>query len=117
MSHTIRLLGERAVSWNDYWSGKHWSERSRRKKETQLLVRCNFDADDPTYTVPVDITITAAYKRNPVDPDNVCSKAYIDALKGYLIRDDSPLFVRSVTTISRKGEQDSVTIEVTPVAD
>lgn len=113
---TIVILGERAQSWNDHWaSGKHWSERSKRNKETKLLVRCNLDPDVEMYGVPVDITVIATYHRNPVDPDNVAAKSYIDALKGWLIANDDLRYVNSVRTISRKGEQDSVVIELTPV--
>ena len=56
---------------------------------------------DHLYSHPVAITITAYFKGRQLDPDNIASKFYIDGLKGWLITDDTPKYVDSVTTRSR----------------
>lgn len=113
---TITILGERAMSWNAFWSqGTHWSKRARYQKETQLLVRCNLPEECEMYTVPVDLTVIATFKKNPIDCSNLAIKPFEDALKGWLLRDDDPRYVRSVTTISRKADNDSVTLLLQPV--
>lgn len=112
---TIHLPGLRAASWNQYWAGRHHAARSRDKRTSSALVRAALDPNAcELYTVPVAITVLAEYKRNPVDCDNVCTKALIDGLRGWLIQNDDPRYVRSFTTISRRGDSDSVTIYIEP---
>ncbi len=49
----------------------------------------------------VEVEVVGYFDKRPLDPDNVCSKIYLDALKGWLIEDDSPKFIDRVSTASR----------------
>ncbi len=111
---TITIPDIRADSWNQYWAGRHWSKRRADAERMALLVRAAVDACT-LYTVPVAITVTATYKRSPVDCSNVCAKPIEDALIGLLLVDDDPQHVVSFTAVSRKGTQDSIEITLTPV--
>lgn len=110
----IRLDDERAPSWNTFYSGQHWSKRKALKDAARLVVLAALPPDATPYDVPVDIHITACYPRQPLDADNVCSKVYIDALKGRLLHEDNPRWVRSVTTVSQRAKRASVVIELIP---
>ena len=109
----IHLPGERAPSWNVLYSGKHWARRKELKDAAYTVVSNALQHMTTTlYTVPVHITITACYKGALVDADNICAKLYVDALKGVVLQDDNPACVASVTTVSKRGKQPSVTIEL-----
>lgn len=99
MTTTIVLPGERSISWNKYYSGMHWILRSKEAKRVKQLVRAAFtreQLDQGTYTAPVDIVVHAYFGSRPQDADNVCTKLYVDALKGWIIEDDDPAHVTSV---------------------
>lgn len=115
---TIHLPGVKAQSWNEFWRGKHYAARSRDKHAMALLVRAALDpaACEP-YSVPVHVTVTATYKRHPIDCDNLCSKPLLDALQGLLLHNDSPRWVRAVTLQSRRGQDDSITIHLEPITE
>ena len=112
---TIVLHGIKAPSWNTLYTQSHWSKRRKLADEMHTLVRAHIPADAPLYDVPVHITVTACYKRTPVDCDNVASKLLIDSLKGIVLCDDNPACVRSVTTISKQAKRECVVIEIRPV--
>jgi Holliday junction resolvase RusA-like endonuclease len=44
----------------------------------------------------VRIEVTAYVKDKPMDADNVCTKLYVDALKGWVIPDDDGRWVETV---------------------
>ena len=67
------------------------------------------------FSRPVDITITAVQKGRIIDSDNICAKILIDALKGKIIVDDTPAYVRRVTTESKKGKENTVIMEITEI--
>lgn len=97
---TIVLPGERPTSWNKYYSGAHWSERRDEVNRVRQVVRAALTGNEEPYPFAVKIEITAYYDNHPLDCDNLAAKLYIDALKGWLLRDDTPQCVRSVTTAS-----------------
>ena len=107
----IHLPGERAPSWNLFYSGQHWEKRRKLAARVREAVRSAMPTDTRCFSRPVRITLVACYARQLVDPDNVCAKLYVDALKGRVLRDDDPSCVLSVTTISRRAKRPSVTIE------
>lgn len=96
----ITLPGERPISWNKLYAGTHWAKRKKAADEAHSLVHANIGAWVKTFSVPVEITVTAWFKHRPLDADNICAKLYIDGLIGTVIHDDKPEFVRSVTTVS-----------------
>jgi len=101
MKRTLVLEGEQPPSWNEFYSGKHWSIRTEKARRAHALVRASLDPELPPFTRPVTITGIAYFAKQPQDPSNICLKIYEDGLIGWWIVDDGPLYVRSVTTISR----------------
>jgi Holliday junction resolvase RusA-like endonuclease len=99
-SITIIIPGERPMSWNEMYSGGHWSKRSKEKNRVKMLVRAHMDPNVRPFQLPVDITVTTYFGQRPLDADNIADKFYIDALCGWYITDDTRQFVRSAKTIS-----------------
>lgn len=100
----IVLENQRAIGWNGLYAGKHWVERSGLKQQTygellQAKGRYRRLGKKPLNT-RVKITITAYFVNSPLDPDNIAAKFYIDALKGWLLIDDTQQYISSVTTQS-----------------
>lgn len=64
----------------------------------------------------VDIRLVGYFAKRIIDADNLCSKIYIDALKGVFFLDDSPEYVRSVTTQCETDKKNPrLEIEITPI--
>lgn len=74
-----------------------------------MEVRASLTPQDP-FTRPVDIEISA-HQRRCIDSDNICAKLYIDGLRhAGILQDDTPTYVRKVTTQSVKGDSNWVEI-------
>lgn len=114
----IVLEGERPISTNDYYTGKHWSVRSAETNRVKLLMREQIDPETTRmFDGRVDIIMTAYFKGNPQDSGNVSSKPYVDALIGWYIEDDGIKYVRRVSTESRKdNKRPRVEIEIVAVS-
>jgi hypothetical protein len=95
-SVTIILEGEVPISWNKFYAGVHWSERSAEKKRVKRCVQAALTGKEQVFAKPVRIVFTAYFEGRRLDPDNVCGKLYIDALKDVLLENDSSVQVRSV---------------------
>lgn len=93
-SKTLVLEGERAFSWNTMYSGIHWTKRKAEVDRVKLVVRAALTGDETPFERSVDIYTTAYYDEQPADSDNVWDKPYIDALKGWLLKDDNRRWVR-----------------------
>lgn len=93
----IHIPGEFPISWNTFYAGKHWSKRSRLAKEIHQLVRAHLDPNWPMFEVPVEIDFLAYFpdKVKLLDWDNIIVKFYVDGLKGWLIEDDTPEYIRA----------------------
>lgn len=112
----IVLEGERPISTNDYYTGKHWSNRHTETKRVKLLMREQIDPNTAQmFEGRVDITMTAYFKGNTQDSGNVSAKPYIDALIGWYIKDDGIKYVRWVSTQSCK-DNDRPRVEIEVVA-
>lgn len=113
----IVLEGERPWSMNQYYSGKHWAKRNAETSRVHQVVREQIDPETVRmFNGRVDINMTAYFKGNTQDSGNVCTKAYVDALIGWMIEDDNIQHVRRVTTESRKDNaRPRVEIEVVAV--
>lgn len=107
----IVLVGERPMSWNKYYSGMHWTKRAEETQRVHYLVLSQLKSVQ-LFTKPVNISIIGYFKGVPQDCDNICAKVYIDALKGKIIKDDSPDFVESVTTKSKKDKDYKLEINI-----
>lgn len=111
----ITLAGETPMSWNTLYSGQHWSKRSAEKNRVLSLMQMSAPGVTP-YTSPVSITFTAYFSGRRFDPDNLCDKFYIDALKGWLLTNDSAVQVDSVTCRCRRDKiNPRLEIEVKPL--
>jgi hypothetical protein len=99
---TLTLEGEQPISWNKMYSGWHWAKRKAEVDRVHLAVRAALDPDWPMFDRPVAITVRAHFKNKRVqlDASNIAGKLYEDGLIGWLVQDDKPQYVRSMTTIS-----------------
>ena len=107
---TLTLPDERPISWNAFYAGAHWSRRKAEKDRVWLAVRAAFpraviDGDDWPARCRVRIEVTAYVKERPMDADNVCTKLYVDALKGWVIPDDDGQWVETVVPRVRVDRQ------------
>ena len=113
-SATLTLVGERPTSWNTFYAGQHWTQRRAEAERVHQLVRAAMTGDEVLFERPVTITVDVLFKSRPLDADNIMAKLYIDGLKGWLIKDDNSIYVRSVTTRSslcRNGAAVIITVE------
>jgi hypothetical protein len=99
---TIVLNGERPISWNKFYSGRHWAIRKKEKDRVRELLRTHLTGE-VIIKVPVNILIVGVFNKRPLDSDNICDKLYIDGLKEHLLTDDDIRYVHATTTISVKG--------------
>jgi Holliday junction resolvase RusA-like endonuclease len=115
---TLTLPNEQPISWNKMYAGLHWSKRQTEARRVHLEVRVALDPDEALFDKPVAITVWAYFKNKRVQLDcsNIAAKLYEDGLIGWLIEDDSPQYVRSMTTISLiDRENPRVEIEIKEV--
>lgn len=117
MKLTITLPGERPTSWNKFYSGSHWTKRKAAKDMTRLAVRQALppqviNGEGWPAPGPVRITVTAYMAGRLYDVDNVCTKLYVDALKGWVINDDSPAHVTAVTPVVRRADKGGARVEL-----
>ena len=102
----IVLPRYKCISWNKLYSSPHWAIRKRFADDAHSEVRMEtIGLNLKLIKKPIDITVIAHLRRR-IDPDNICSKILIDALKGFVITDDSAKYVKSVTTICEKSDTD-----------
>lgn len=117
MAVCLILPGARPPSWNDSYAGQHWTRRRETVALLRQEVRAAIDPDKAKiFDQPVHITITVFFRDindKPVDVDNISSKLYIDALKGWYIEDDDWSCVSGVTSLVRfDNENPRIEIEI-----
>jgi len=117
MKLTITLPGERPTSWNKFYAGSHWTKRKAAKDQAALTVRQALppqviNGEGWPASAPVRITVTAYMTGQLLDVDNVCTKLYIDALKGWVINDDGPAHVTAVTPVVRRADKGHARVEL-----
>ena len=121
----ITLPDLRALGWNKVMR-MHWTQQHRRNGQVWLAVRVANHAEWQPIDYRVDVHVIATCKGTPLDPDNICAKFYIDAIKTKrakdgtiiderILRDDDPDCVRYVTTESVRGKRNQVEIILTKV--
>jgi hypothetical protein len=111
------VIPGRAIGWQQFYRGKHWAVRAAVAQQIHGLVRAALDPEQPMFTGQIAVTVTAQFVHHLMDADNICSKVFIDGIKGWWVPDDTPGWIRSVTTISEEGTVDQVIIEATQVSD
>jgi hypothetical protein len=113
----IVLENVRPPSWNNLKRmNKH--DWHHQVLEAQILMRAAIGPIPQYFTGRVDISVTVYFDRYPYDSSNIPAKLYEDGLKGMVIPDDRPQYVRQVSTesvVDRKRPR--VEIAITPVAE
>jgi Holliday junction resolvase RusA-like endonuclease len=101
----LTIEDETLPSWNTLYSGKHWAVRKHMADYWHDLVTAYLMKNWRNKGVikgSVKIQIICYFKSHRwIDSDNLCGKLIIDALKGVVIKDDSPKYVKEVCCSSR----------------
>ena len=102
----------RRYGLNAYYAGKHWTQRKKDAEELHaicLLSMKKAGIRRGLVTYPVEVRF---YWNDNLDIDNhaAMGKAFVDAMKGYLLPDDNPQWFRRVSH-SFWGK-DSISVEV-----
>lgn len=89
----------RRYGLNAYYAGKHYQQRKRDAKDLHMLTWAALrraGIKKHPISIPVEIRF---YWDDGLDIDNhaVVGKAVVDALKGWVLQDDSPRWVRKVS--------------------
>lgn len=111
-SLVLVLEGERPVSWNTFYAGRHWSWRKREAERVHMLVRCACTRWQalmrrklPKFS-RAKLTMIVYFKDHPLDASNICVKLYEDGLvRTGVLPSDKWDVVTSVTTMSKKDAQ------------
>lgn len=104
----------RRYSLNAYWSGKHYAARNRDAREIHdLTLLCMKQAGirKALLEYPVEVWF---YWDDGLDVDNhgALGKMILDAMKGYILRDDKRKYVKAVHHEFRDGKE--ILVEVRP---
>lgn len=104
----------RRFGLNAYYSGKHWGQRKKDAEELHALTitamrRAKVRRELLRY--PVEITFLWD---DGLDVDNhaAIAKAIVDAMKGYILPDDSPRFYRKM--VHQFWDGGCIRVEVAP---
>lgn len=102
----------RRFGLNAYYAGKRWQERKRDAEELHMIARAAMHRAGIRQVMlrrPVEVRF---YWADGLDIDNhaVLGKAIVDAMKGYILTDDGPKYVRKVSHEFWEG--DCIRVEV-----
>lgn len=102
----------RRFGLNAYYAGKSWPERKRDAEELHMIARAAMRRAGITPGVISSPGQVRFYWADGLDIDNhaVLGKAIVDAMKGYLLADDGPKYVRKVSHEFWEG--DCIRVEV-----
>ena len=108
----------RATSLNK-WMRMNWQAKRRHRADTTTLVRSVLPweaINSVGYPLQQQVRLRIiAYMRSPLlDADNIVIKDLVDALKKWIIPDDSERFVAEVTPVVMRNETNIILIEVYP---
>ena len=113
---SLIMEGERPVSWNVLWESRHWRYRKELANKVHQSVRAYLDPEVEPPPSPVDVLVIAYLDGRQLDVDNIMVKPYLDGLKGWWIRDDTPECVRSVQVlVERDNARPRLEIYLTPI--
>ena len=106
----LKVTGEYGM--NRIYAGVHWSKRKKQAEEIHALVRCELYRQKiprKAFENPVEI-IFKYNSRLDISNHGYLSKLIEDALKGYLIVDDSRKYVRRF--VQEFWDGDGILVEV-----
>lgn len=89
----------RRFGLNAYYAGKSWPERKRDAEELHMIARAAMHRAGIRPGVISSPAQVRFYWADGLDIDNhaVLGKAIVDAMKGYILADDGPKYVRKVS--------------------
>lgn len=98
---------------NAYYSGKHWSQRKRDAEQLHKLAlaamkKAGIRRELVRYTVEVTFRWN---DRLDIDNHAAMGKAFVDAMKGYILPEDNRKWFRRVTHEFWDGEEIEVEIK------
>lgn len=102
----------RRFGLNAYYAGKSWPERKRDAEELHMIARAAMHRAGIKPGVMSSPAQVRFFWADGLDIDNhaVLGKAIVDAMKGYLLADDGPKYVRKVSHEFWEG--DCIRVEV-----
>lgn len=102
----------RRFGLNAYYAGKSWPERKRDAEELHMIARAAMHRAGIKPGVISSPAQVRFYWADGLDIDNhaVLGKAIVDAMKGYLLADDGPKYIRKVSHEFWEG--DCIRVEV-----
>jgi len=95
------------ISLNEWYSGRHWSERSKMKKQFEWLV---YVVTRQKFYNPCTVDYDFEFKKNALDCTNTIG--IIKQLEDCLFPDDSWKIVKKISITSKKGENDVLTVTI-----
>jgi hypothetical protein len=105
MTITIKDLPK--ISLNEWYAGTHWSERKRIKDVYKLIIRSK---NLPKFTEPCEVDYLFTFQSRPLDCSNCV--AMLKMIEDCLFPKDGIKVVRRIGITSRKGIEDTVTIQI-----
>ena len=105
-------------SWNMFYSGTHFSRRQEAVRLwetlTQVAIRTRYRRTPVITDFPVSLTVLVEKPLHTLDCSNVCVKLVEDALKNFIIPDDSPKYISSIHVWSRRGPKEITCVRLAP---
>lgn len=107
-----KISWNRRFGLNAYYAGKSWPERKRDAEELHMIARAAMHRAGIKPGVISSPAQVRFFWADGLDIDNhaVLGKAIVDAMKGYLLADDGPKYVRKVSHEFWEG--DCIRVEV-----
>lgn len=107
-----KISWNRRFGLNAYYAGKSWPERKRDAEELHMIARAAMHRAGIKPGVISSPAQVRFYWADGLDIDNhaVLGKAIVDAMKGYLLADDGPKYIRKVSHEFWEG--DCIRVEV-----
>lgn len=107
-----KISWNRRFGLNAYYAGKSWPERKRDAEELHMIARAAMHRAGIKPGVMSSPAQVRFFWADGLDIDNhaVLGKAIVDAMKGYLLADDGPKYVRKVSHEFWEG--DCIRVEV-----
>ena len=107
----------RSISLNDIYGADSWAVRAKLVSQVheQVTWQLKIDNVPRVFFAPrVDIHVDAYFRDHWLDSSNIPLKIFEDGLKGWVIENDDPRFVRKVSAQSHLSEtgRESVVITV-----
>lgn len=104
----------RRYSLNAYWGGKYWAKRGDDAKELHQLALASMRKQripGQILQYPVKVRF---YWNDGLDADNhgAMGKAFLDAMKGYILKNDNRKWVKKVSHEFWDGKE--ILVEVVP---